>query len=53
MVEDDGPQDERGEEEKGIPLIDSVMLGRLLFPFAMAEAQRVPPANDREAARRG
>lgn len=36
------------EEDEGIPLIEGMLLGRLLFPFAMAEAERVPPANDLE-----
>lgn len=31
---------------EGVPLIEGMALGRLLFPFAMAEARRVPPAND-------
>ena len=32
----------------GIPLIEGWMLGRYLFPFAMEEIVRVPPANDAE-----
>jgi hypothetical protein len=52
MSEDQDPQDEAEDvgPDEAIPLIDGALLGRLLFPFAMAEAERVPPANDREAA---
>lgn len=32
----------------GVPLIEGWMLGRLLFPIAMEEVGRVPPANDTE-----
>jgi hypothetical protein len=35
-----------GLEEEGIPLIEGWMLGALMFPAAMAEIIRVPPAND-------
>ena len=31
---------------EGIPLIEGWMLGQVLFPFAMEEIVRVPPAND-------
>jgi hypothetical protein len=31
---------------EGIPLIEGWMLGQFLFPFAMEEIVRVPPAND-------
>jgi hypothetical protein len=43
--------DENGDEEEaeGFLLIDARLLGSLLFPFAMAEIGRVPPANDTEA----
>ena len=37
------------DDVEGIPLIEGWMLGRLLFPLAMDEIQRVPPANDDEA----
>jgi hypothetical protein len=43
--EPDAPPGE-GEAEEGIPLIEGWMLGRLLFPMAMEELRRVPPAND-------
>jgi hypothetical protein len=43
----DAPPDEDGAGE-GIPLIEGWMLGRLLFPLALAEVERVPPANDDE-----
>ena len=33
----------------GIPLIEGWMLGKLFFPLAMDEIQRVPAANDDEA----
>ena len=44
--------DENGDEEEaeGFLLIDARLLGALLFPFAMAEIGRVPPANDPEPA---
>jgi hypothetical protein len=48
MAEDDDSDEDEGEA-RGIPLIEGMLLGRLLFPFAMAEAERVPPANDTEA----
>lgn len=35
-----------GDEAEGFPLLEGWMFGRLLFPFAMQEVQRVPPAND-------
>ncbi|WP_158295527.1 hypothetical protein [Crenalkalicoccus roseus] len=35
-----------GQEEEGIPLIEGWMFGVLLFPYAMGEVVRVPPAND-------
>jgi hypothetical protein len=43
----DAPPD-NGDSADGIPLIEGWMFGRLLFPLAMAEAERVPPANDGE-----
>lgn len=43
--EPDAPPDRDGE---GIPLLEGWMFGRLLFPLAMQEIQRVPPANDDE-----
>jgi hypothetical protein len=44
----EGPDSPPGDDaaEDGIPLIEGWMLGRLLFPLAMEELQRVPPAND-------
>ena len=36
------------DDGDGIPLIEGWMLGQLLFPFAMEEIVRVPPANDAE-----
>jgi hypothetical protein len=44
--------DENGDEEeaRGFLLIDARLLGALLFPFAMAEIGRVPPANDPDPA---
>ena len=47
MAGDDEDGDE--EEAEGFLLIDARLLGSLLFPFAMAEIGRVPPANDTEA----
>ena len=46
----EGPDSPPGDDaaEEGIPLIEGWMLGRLLFPLAMEELQRVPPANDDE-----
>lgn len=41
--EGDAPPDDAAE---GIPLIEGWMLGRLFFPLAMDDIQRVPPAND-------
>ncbi len=43
----DAPPDD--DDAEGIPLLEGWMLGRLLFPLAMDEIQRVPPANDDEA----
>ena len=37
------------DEGEGIPLIEGWMLGKMFFPLAMDEIQRVPPANDDEA----
>lgn len=37
-----------GDDADGIPLIEGWMLGRLFFPVAMDEIQRVPAANDRD-----
>jgi hypothetical protein len=34
------------DDADGIPLIEGWMLGRLLFPLAMEEVRRSPPAND-------
>jgi hypothetical protein len=42
----EGPDAPPGEADEGIPLIEGWMLGRLLFPLAMEELHRVPPAND-------
>lgn len=42
--EQDAPPDD--DAEGGVPLIEGWMFGRLLFPLAMEEAERVPPAND-------
>jgi len=42
---EDGTEDDGGE---GFLLIEGRLLGRVLFPFAMAEIERVPPANDTE-----
>jgi hypothetical protein len=33
-------------QEEGIPLIEGWMFCALLFPYAMSEVVRVPPAND-------
>ena len=43
-----GPDAPPGDDaaEESIPLIEGWMLGRLLFPLAMEELRRVPPAND-------
>jgi hypothetical protein len=48
----EGPDSPPGDDapEEGIPLIEGWMLGRLLFPLAMEELQRVPPANDDDKA---
>jgi hypothetical protein len=46
--EDSGP-----EAEEGFPLIEGRLLGWLLYPYAMAEVERVPPANDPEAPEAG
>ena len=35
-----------GGDAEGIPLLEGWMFGQLLFPLAMQEVQRVPPAND-------
>ena len=43
MEEGQGPPE---AADDGIPLIEGWMLGQLLFPFAMEEIVRVPPAND-------
>ncbi len=40
---EDAPPD---DDTAGIPLIEGWMLGQLLFPLAMDEVQRLPPAND-------
>ena len=32
--------------EEGIPLLEGWMLGLLLYPCALEEIRRVPPAND-------
>ena len=39
-------QDAPPDDADGIPLIEGWMLGQFLFPFAMEEIVRVPPAND-------
>ena len=36
----------RAIDAEGVPLMEGWMFGRLLFPLAMHEVQRVPPAND-------
>lgn len=33
-------------EDDGFPLVEGWMLGMLMFPAAMAEVVRNPPAND-------
>ncbi|HYZ32763.1 MAG TPA: hypothetical protein VE684_10855 [Crenalkalicoccus sp.] len=43
----EGEQISEGSEE-GVPLLEGWMFGALLYPHAMAEVVRVPPANDRE-----
>lgn len=35
-----------GDAAEGVPLLEGWMFGQLLFPLAMNEIQRVPPAND-------
>ena len=35
-----------GDDVEGVPLIEGWMFGRLLFPLAMQEIERVPAAND-------
>jgi hypothetical protein len=35
-----------GEDTEVFVLIEGRLLGFLLFPYAMAEMERVPPAND-------
>jgi hypothetical protein len=42
----DGEQAPPEAASDGIPLIEGWMLGQFLFPFAMEEIVRVPPAND-------
>jgi hypothetical protein len=42
----DAPPD---DDADGVPLIEGWMFGRLLFPLAMHEVERLPPANDDEA----
>ena len=41
--EEDAPRD--GDSE-GVPLLEGWMFGRLLYPLAVQEVERVPPAND-------
>jgi hypothetical protein len=36
------------DTDEGFQLLEGWMLGALLFPLAMAEVVRVPPANDPE-----
>jgi hypothetical protein len=45
VEQNQGPEPGQDGEE-GFPLIDARLLGWLLFPYAVAEIQRVPPAND-------
>ena len=42
----EGPDAPPGDDAEGVPLMEGWMFGRLLFPLAMHEVQRVPPAND-------
>lgn len=42
----DGQDAPPHDDADGIPLIEGWMLGRLLFPLAMEEIRRAPPAND-------
>lgn len=42
----EGPDAPSGDDAEGVPLMEGWMFGRLLFPLAMHEVQRVPPAND-------
>lgn len=44
MAEDE----QGGQGGEAILLIESRLLGFLLFPFAMEEVERIPPANDTE-----
>ena len=44
MAEDE----QGGQEAEAILLIESRLLSFLLFPFAMEEVERIPPANDAE-----
>jgi hypothetical protein len=37
-----------GEDAEAFLLIEGRLLGFLLFPHAMAEVERLPPANDTE-----
>ena len=48
--QDAPPPDEDDDDgaAEGVPLIEGWMFGRLLFPLAMDEVGRVPPANDDE-----
>lgn len=39
-----------GQDAEAFLLIEGQLLGFLLFPYAMAEIARVPPANDTEPA---
>lgn len=43
MAEDETARD---DADQGVPLLPAEALGRLLYPYAVAEILRVPPAND-------
>ncbi len=40
------PRNDTPPPDQGVPLIEGWVLGRVLYPFAMQEVARVPPAND-------
>ncbi|GGG45899.1 hypothetical protein GCM10010964_36600 [Caldovatus sediminis] len=42
MAEDE----QEGRDAEAFLLIEGRLLGLVLFPYAMAEVERVPPAND-------
>lgn len=45
----EGSEPPPSDDAEGVPLIEGWMLGRLLFPLAMHEVERVPPSNDDDA----